>query len=32
MTARTLNMNMAIENYNNEVTNMNEIRQKSNIC
>ena len=26
MTARTLNMNMAIENYNNEVTNMNENR------
>ena len=26
MTARTLNMNMAIENYNNEVTNVNENR------
>ncbi len=26
MTARTLNMNMAIENYNNEITNMNENR------
>ena len=26
MTARTLNMNMSIENYNNEVTNMNENR------